>query len=407
MSKEALNIWFIHHYALPPYVPGVTRHFRLAKELQKQGHNVIIIAAHQHHKNTLVSLGKDEKNALEDIDNVRFLWIKGFSISSGLVMRILSMFVFAFKILCKTGFSKIAQKPDLIIGCTPDPFTAFAAHRVSKAYNVPYVLHVGDLWPLSLIDLGKKPKWHPFIVLIGWLEKYLYWRAEKIITPLPSPHAYIDKIAKQAGKVECIPIGIDHSMCPDTPPVPDRKDVFKVYYAGSHGRANGLRAILASAFLLKAHQDIEFHLIGDGEYKAELMALCQKKGLTNVTFHDPVKQSDLYQRLFDADAFIINYEDCETYRIGGISANKIFDYMLCGRPIILGAPTEQDPVTAAGAGIKVYSNDKAAIKEAILKLYNTPVSERQAMADKARAYVVKHHDYGVVGERLNSALSKL
>ena len=44
-----MNIWIFNHYALPPDLPGGTRHYDLGRELVRRGHRVTIIASSFHH----------------------------------------------------------------------------------------------------------------------------------------------------------------------------------------------------------------------------------------------------------------------------------------------------------------------------------------------------------------------
>jgi hypothetical protein len=44
-------VWLINHCALPPSEPGGTRHYALARELIRSGHDVTIIASSFNHAN--------------------------------------------------------------------------------------------------------------------------------------------------------------------------------------------------------------------------------------------------------------------------------------------------------------------------------------------------------------------
>ncbi len=55
-----MNIWIFNHYAQGPNLPGGTRHYDLARQLMKQGHNITIFAAGFHY--TLLKEQVDYKN---------------------------------------------------------------------------------------------------------------------------------------------------------------------------------------------------------------------------------------------------------------------------------------------------------------------------------------------------------
>lgn len=72
-----MNIWIFNQYAIPPDLPSGTRHFDLAHELVRRGHQVVIIATsfhHYMHKETRLSSG--EKMKVEDVDGVKFIWLR-------------------------------------------------------------------------------------------------------------------------------------------------------------------------------------------------------------------------------------------------------------------------------------------------------------------------------------------
>ena len=40
-----MNIWIVNHYAIPPSMGGLVRHYYFSKYLQKKGHKVKIFTA--------------------------------------------------------------------------------------------------------------------------------------------------------------------------------------------------------------------------------------------------------------------------------------------------------------------------------------------------------------------------
>ena len=158
-----MKIWFVNHYAVPLTHVGNVRHFTLARELVKRGHDVSIVASSFIHK-TLSEGVSTGKNACkhENIEGVDFLWIKTPPYKGNSWKRLWNMTVFGFRFWMGKG-TRGLKRPDIIIGSSPDPLAAFAAYRVARRLKVPFVFEVRDLWPQTLVDLGRISPNHPLV----------------------------------------------------------------------------------------------------------------------------------------------------------------------------------------------------------------------------------------------------
>jgi glycosyltransferase involved in cell wall biosynthesis len=401
-----MEIIIINHYAVPASEPGITRHFSLAKELVARGHRVTIVAANFNHvtKNQIV----DDANAgivRRQYDSVSFIWVPVCSYKGNSPARIANILGFT-RIVNKKGFSSyLLPRPDVIIGSSPHPLAAWVAERLAHRLRVPFVMEVRDLWPQTLIDLGRISSQHPAIRFLSWLERYLYNRAERIITLLPGAGEYIAARGINKEKVVWISNGIDMSLVP--PSVGgEEKERFTVMYAGSHALANGLDTIIDCANVLhnKGWDDkVVFRFVGDGAEKPILKEKAETLNLHNIVFEDSVSKVKIYGKLQEASAFIAVTKSSPLYKYG-ISPNKLFDYMAMARPIIFGVDAYNDPVKDAGAGISVPTEDPVALAEAIKQLVNMSVEERQEIGLRGRRYVEKHYDFRKLAEKLEQVL---
>ena len=398
-----MKVWIIHHYAMPPFTSGVTKHFMLAKELQKLGHNPQIIAANINHKNKITPIADKQNHLHTTYDGIPYLWLKTLSNSDSYIKRVINMFSFFMRLTFKTGFNKL-QKPDVIMGCSPEPFAALAALFIAKRYKVPFVLHMGDLWPDSLIDIGNISKYHPFIILVGWVERYLYKHATRIVTPLPTIKKHVQSKGGNPNHVIWLQNGVDTDKLPSYTP-PATSDKFKIYYAGAHGPANALDTILEAAKIIqRSNKNIEFIFIGDGPDKKELQKRAKNENITNLVFNDAVPKDNIYHELQKADAFIINFKDLNMLRKGGISPNKIYDYMGLGRPTIVGCSAQQNPIKTANAGITVPASDASAIAKAAITLQQMPKKDRLQLGKNGYDYILQNNSYTQIGKELEALL---
>ncbi|MGC9075047.1 MAG: glycosyltransferase family 4 protein, partial [Candidatus Bipolaricaulaceae bacterium] len=172
-----------------------------------------------------------------------------------------------------------------------------------------------------------------------------------------------------------------------------------------HGQANALDVLIRAAKIVqdRSHRDIRFILVGDGPEKPTLMTLAQELGLHNVEFREPVPKAEISTVLYEADAFLVQLGGTEVYR-WGISSNKLFDFMAAGKPIFSSAEAPSNPVEEARCGFTVPPRDPQALADAVIKLYQMPKEEREAMGRRGREYVEKHHDIRKLAEKLEKVL---
>jgi len=410
-----MNIWILNQYAHPPDLPGGTRHYDLGRELVKRGHRVAIFATSFHHYlHRETRLRSGEKWKVEDVNGVKFVWIRTPSYQRNDWRRVQNMVVFAFRAWwLGRKLPKLAPevgKPNVVIGSSPHLLTPLAAYWVAQHYGVPFVMEVRDLWPQTIIDMGELSARNPIIKALQVLERFLYRRSERIITLLPLAHEYITACGVPREKIVWIPNGVDLARFGDfkVSASPESERVFKVMYLGAHGQANALDVLIQAAKVIQdqGYYEIRFILVGDGPEKPRLMALVKELGLHNVEFRDPVPKDEVTKALRFADATFFVLRDLPLYNYG-ISLNKLFDYLAASKPLILAGKPANNPVEEAHCGLTVPPQDPEALTEAIVKLYQMSPEERAEMGKRGREYVEKHHDIRKLAIQLEEALESL
>ncbi len=397
-----MRVWLINHYALPPSEPGWTRHYALARELIRSGHDVTIIASSFNHVTGMqMNCAHEKLCTFERFGEVPFLLLRVPPYRSKMA-RLWNMFVFAFEVWSGLGTRRM-RKPDIVIGSSLTLLAAFAAERLARRLRVPFVLEIRDLWPLTLINMGMRPL-HPAVVGFGIVERYLYRNADKIITLLPNASEHIVPKGARSNDITWIPNGVDMELMP-FPQVPTPHDLFVVMYAGAHGLSDALDSVLDAAAILnkEAPGRFCFRFVGDGRNKRALRRRVETEKIANVVFEDQVPKQKIFSILQDADAFIVSARKTSLYRYG-ISLNKLHEYMAAARPTIFAAESHNNPIAEASAGITVAPEDPRAIARAVQALAAMSTDERWAMGLRARRYIEEHHDFTVLARRLELVL---
>ena len=238
----------------------------------------------------------------------------------------------------------------------------------------PTIFEVRDLWPESALDTGVlKPG--RLANLLFKMEAKAYRNAKwiNVLTP-----AFEQKLIGSKGidqnKISMIPNGAD----PDFFQPSDRNnhvrdslglgDKFVVGYFGAHGRANHLNQLLDVAVILKTQApDVQLMFVGGGMEKEDLVERAKRENLDNVTFVDPVSKSEVGDYVNATDVCTAVLMKNDTFKT--VYPNKVFDYMCCERPIILGIDgVAKELVLNAQAGIFVEPENPKAFTDAVLKL---------------------------------------
>jgi len=404
-----MNIWILNHYAITPDLPGGTRHFDFGKELSRRGHNITIFASSFRHSLSKETKSYDNNNyIIENInDNFKFVWIKTFPYKKNDWRRVLNILSYSWRVY-KTAKSLRLEKPNIVMGSSVHLFAVLTSYFLSIHFKAHFIMEVRDLWPQTLIDMGI-PKCHPFVIFLSLLEKFLYEKAEKIITLLPKAHEYIECLGISPWKVVWVPNGVDMSRfdveIKDT--LSKSNNEFIVMYAGAFGIANNLDVAINSANILKdKYLNIKFVFIGDGPEKSRLIKRAKLLKLRNIEFRDSIKKDKIPEVLTKADALFICLKNLALYKYG-LSFNKLFDYLASGKPIIFSSNAVNNPMDETRAGITVPADNPEALTKAIIKLHNMPREKKQEMGNKGREYVKKYHNIPILVNKLERVFEEL
>ncbi len=389
-------VWIINQYG-GSRLHGMTfRSYYLAKEFVKK-HKVYLFSASYSHVMSSPPLINGNLTQ-EDIDGITYAWLKVARYKgSKSIGRIWSMFVFLFRLftLKVSNF----QKPDVIIVSSISPFPVIKAFFWSRRYKAKLIFEVRDIWPLSIMELGGLSKYHPFVMLLQCVENFAYRVSDYVVSVLPKALNHMQHHGLSEDRFVYIPNGIEIS---DVVTInSDKRTQFVVGYAGTIGVANAMDYLIESADILKDYP-IEFRLLGNGPAKKELIELVLQKSLQNVRFYEAVPKSEVPLFLSNVDVLYIGWQNSKLYRFG-ISANKIFDYLLAKKPIVHSVNAGNDPIQEAEAGISVEPANPQKIADAILQLYHMSAVERNKMGENGRKYVEKHHSY----EKLAASYERL
>lgn len=405
-----MNLWWFNHHARPPVVPGITRHYSLAKELIKFGIKTTIIHSSFDHLGSMFPEGERfganlSEPLLRNYEGVDFLAIPTPSYAGNASLgRIRNMYSF-YKRGFKTLVSGKYGKPDEIIGSVVHTWGALCGYKLAQEFKVPFIYEVRDLWPLTLVELGKMSRFHPLVLYLDHLDKILAESARLIITSAPLMKEYYkSKLGIEDDKFLWITNGTDltsyDSINKDKTRSKSSGEIH-IYYTGTLGHANALNELLnVVSDIQKEFPNIIFHLVGNGPQKKQLQERIIIEKL-NIIIQDPVPKQDVPALLSQADAFFVNLMPSPIYQYG-ISLNKLADYHAAGKPILMVGDAACNPVKESGGGI-IFKDFKE-FQNGLKVFIKLSEKEKQIMGMAAQQFAKTNYSWTTLAGRLSKAL---
>lgn len=409
-----MKILLINHYAGSIYHGMEFRPYYIAREWVKMGHEIVIVASsfsHLRQKNPIISGDIQE----EIIDGIRYIWIKTPEYHGNGVARIRNMLSFIRKLYRYLPTITKEFVPDAVIASSTYPLDSYPARWIAKKHNAKFVFELHDLWPMSPQVLGHMSKWHPFIIVMQMAEDYWCKNADIVISLLPEAYKHLVTHGMTMDKYHVVPNGVDVSEWTKCDAIlPEEHDhclnqlhgqgKFLVGYLGGHTVSYGLDAILQLAARVQNKSNIHFVMIGKGADKERLIKKAEDMGLSNITFLPPVPKLSVPDVLRQMDVLISVAPDTPLHQYG-ISLNKVFDYMMSERPVLLANNAPTSPVSASNCGFVVPAGDIAGLEECLLKLHSMSSAQLTEIGERGKKYILANYTYPILSKKFIQILN--
>jgi glycosyltransferase involved in cell wall biosynthesis len=412
--KKKLTIWIIYQFASTPDLPGSERSYQFAKAFAQVGHQVTLWTSSFNHWGKVDKIKNDEPYIIEHNGKLKIIHVKTKPLYySNNYKRFLNMVYFAHAIL---KISKTVAAPDIIIATYPSPFSAVAGYKLSVRYNAKFILEIRDLWPQVWVERKAFSRFHPFIVIMVALEKYLYKRTHIFVTALPYVGEYLSVRGIKPDKIEWIPNGInledvkaaieEDISCHEINNIIDfmklekKKGKMSAVYVGGIGVGNRVDCIIKAARMLrdKGENSISFCIVGEGHSKNELMKYVSDNKLDSVRFWPAIPKRAVPKVLIHADVGVLCLRDNPIYRYG-VNLNKLYDYMAASLPVVFSGKVKNNIVEISRGGITVQPENPTEIANALNQMKSMNAEERIIMGKRGYNYIAEHYD-------VNNKLSK-
>lgn len=331
-------LYFHQHFSTPQGSVGI-RSYEMAKRLIARGHQITMVCGSYGGGQTgLVGpfIAGRRVGLVDGIDIIEF--DLAYSNSHSVIRRAITFAKFAIRSI---GVA-LSERYDLVFATTT-PLTAGIPGIAARwLRGKPFVFEVRDLWPELPKAMGviRNPLVLGAMSILEWAS---YRSAHRVIGLSPGIVEGIAKRGISHERIALIPNGCDldifnANVQPWRPNQIKAGDLLAVF-AGTHGVANGLDAVLDAAAELKrrGRNDIKLLLIGQGKLKPALQARAQGEALDCVIFHDSVNKSRLAGLMASTDIGLQVLANVPAFYFG-TSPNKFFDYIAAGLPVLNNYP---------------------------------------------------------------------
>ncbi len=369
-----MHILFLTDNFPPEVNAPASRTYEHAREWVKAGARVTVITCAPNFPAGRVFPGyRNRPWQTETVDGIRVIRVWSYiTANEGFYKRTLDYVSFAAS---ATIASLFVRKPDVIVGTSPQFFTAMAGYAAGLLRRRPFLFELRDIWPASIKAVGAL-KDGRLLRLLEAIEMFLYRRARTIVAVTEAFRAELIERGIDAGKIEVVTNGADLSRFKPQPrpeALAARLGLtgqFVAGYVGTHGMAHGLDTLLDAAALLRKRgdaNDIRILLLGHGARKAALVERAQQMELDNVLFVDSVPKEEVAGYWALLDVSIIHLRRDPLFLT--VIPSKLFECMAMGLPVLHGVEGESaEIVRRDGCGETFTPEDAMALADKLIGL---------------------------------------
>ncbi|MER9776529.1 glycosyltransferase family 4 protein [Mesorhizobium sp. M0220] len=340
-----MHILFLTDNFPPEVNAPASRTFEHCREWAAAGHKVTVITcAPNFPKGKVFSGYRNRLWQKEEMCGISVVRVWSYiTANEGFARRVIDYLSYMISALLASLF---IRRADIVIGTSPQFFTACAAYGVGWLKKIPFVFELRDIWPESIRAVGAMNQ----SAALGGLEKlelFLYRKAALVVSVTHSFREDLTGRGIDREKIRVVTNGLDATRFK-----PQGKDQtlverhglagkFVSGYIGTHGLAHGLETVLDAAEAISCRPSGEkyrFLFLGDGAHKAQLIALATTKQLKNVIFVDTVSKDEVVKYWSLLDASIIHLKKNELFR--SVIPSKLFECMGMGIPVLHGVEGE-------------------------------------------------------------------
>ena len=392
-EQKPLHIALVSAYFAPEITPITHLYANLAEDLCRYGARVTVVT-------NLPSRGLREEERKAYLDRAEETAPEGYRILRvGLKTREKQNFLLrGFRFLSNTNAlyraAKAVQADVYLLGSMP-PFLGLVGASLNHRARTVYILQ--DIFPDSMVAMGKFTEWHPIVRLSRRMEQRIYRKNTSFVTLSEDMKRTLVARGIDPKKIVVIPNWADTDAI--RPVAREENTLFEelglsrscfyAVYAGTLGILQEPDVLLDAAKLLREERDIRIVIFGDGALLEHVKARIAHEQINNILLF-PLLPSERVAEVYSlGDAALVPLKKGVT-RFA--MPSKTWSALAAGRPVIVCVDAGSEwarSIEHESYGVCVTPGEPQEMADAILRLHASTVPLEELGA-RARCYACEH-----------------
>ena len=337
---------------------------RLIREMINAGHNV-----------SLVQVQKSDGRLPDDLKDEPRLKVYNVIQKPAAKSNFIYRYIKGFQYYSESG-KVVKSLSDIDVIFLQSNNNAYIPVKIANKLHISVVYNVQDIFPIDAMVIGKLSKANPAFIVARSLQSKAYKKATRVVTISED----LKKTIQNEGR-EDVDVIYNWSYQNEAYYIPDeknhflnsnsiqRKDGFRVVYAGNVGQMMDAEMLVQTAKKLGSYKDIVFYVIGEGSGLNRLKARTEELGLKNVRFYGRQPMEYSQDNYCAAD---VNINPVPKGVIYTCMPSKTATCLLSEKPTVVSMDLDSDMakrLSTVDQWSVVAPGDSNAMAEEILKVY--------------------------------------
>lgn len=361
----------------------------IADALVEDGFSVRVLTGFPSYPGGTLYPGFDARSACtSDLDGAQILRVPTFfSHDKSAARRALTFLSFAWK---STRHRAFLRDCDVVYVYGTPMTSALAAFVLSRQNRVPYVLHVQDLWPESVVDSGMlKPGLSRSLIkrAVAAGLRHVYNLAQHIVVISPGMRLALVNRGVAPEKISILlNWDANEGNALSGKPTPrETAQRIRCTYAGNIGLMQDVETIIRASAAVQDEMQIDVSIYGSGVAENAVKAIATELDARNVTFHGRVSSQEMIEVYRRSDYQLVTLKDRDVFRM--TIPSKFQSSMSNGVPVITTVAGDLAKICEENQlGLVADPESTASLADAFRRAAELGSLGRENMATRAREF---------------------